>query len=168
MTDPGPSWRLGVFLLEHATAKPGSRSALGVPHDVAWYAQEMRLLLLLSAVNGFLAVALGAFGAHGLKKRFAELPDQLQRLSWWETASQYQMAHALAIAVCALLLSQFSSSLATWAGYFFAAGILLFCGSLYLMSLTGVRGLGAVTPLGGVCFLVGWGALVVLAARAGT
>ena len=125
----------------------------------------MRLLLALSAVSGFLAVALGAFGAHGLKTRLAGVVDQAQRLSWWETASHYQMAHALAIGLCAVLAERVSSNLPLTAGYAFFVGTLLFSGSLYAMTLTGVRLLGAVTPIGGVCFLIGWGTLLVLAVR---
>jgi uncharacterized membrane protein YgdD (TMEM256/DUF423 family) len=125
----------------------------------------MRTLLALSAINGFLAVALGAFGAHGLKARLSTLEDQAARLAWWETASQYQMAHALAIGLCALLVERSASSLAQTAGFSFAAGILLFSGSLYVMTITGSRALGAITPLGGLCFLVGWGALLTLALR---
>ena len=122
-----------------------------------------RLFLTLCGVNGFLAVALGAFGAHGLKARMAALPDGADRLAWWQTASSYHLAHALALAVAALLAARVDGPWPAIAGYGFQAGILLFCGSLYAMTLTGVRALGAVTPLGGVALLVAWAAVAVAA-----
>jgi len=119
----------------------------------------MRGLLLVSAVNGFLAVALGAFGAHGLKSRLASVADGAQRLDWWHTAAQYHLAHALAIGLAAVVVGRGAAPGAVPAGIAFVCGILLFCGSLYVMTLTGVRALGAVTPLGGLAFLVGWACL---------
>jgi uncharacterized membrane protein YgdD (TMEM256/DUF423 family) len=119
----------------------------------------MRWLLLISALNGFLAVAFGAFGAHGLKRRLASLADGAQRLEWWQTAAQYHLAHALAIGLAAVLLGRGAVPGVQPAGIAFLCGIVLFCGSLYTMTLTGVRALGAVTPLGGVAFLVGWACL---------
>ena len=118
-----------------------------------------RLFLALSAVNGFLAVALGAFGAHGLRGRLSVLPDGPERLDWWRTAASYHLAHALALGLVALLVARAPSTALSVAGSAFLVGIALFSGSLYLMVLTGVRGLGAVTPLGGLGFLVGWAAL---------
>lgn len=122
-----------------------------------------RILLVLSAVNGALAVALGAFGAHGLAARLAGLPDGVQRRGWWDTAAHYHLAHALAIAVAAYVVGRSSSGTASTAGFSFAIGIVLFSGSLYAMTLTGVRALGAVTPLGGLAFIVGWVALAIAA-----
>ena len=116
----------------------------------------MRWLLLLSALNGFLAVA---FGAHGLKSRLASVADGAQRLDWWHTAAQYHLAHALAIGLAAVLLGRVPVAGAQPAGIAFLCGILLFSGSLYTMTLTGVRALGAVTPIGGLAFLVGWACL---------
>lgn len=124
-----------------------------------------RLFLMLSAVTGFLAVALGAFGAHGLKSRLAELPDFAQRMGWWETAAHYHLVHAVLLAVVGLVAGRAPGALPNVAGYCLLAGVLLFSGSLYTMTLTGVRALGAVTPLGGLCFLAGWVCLG-LAARA--
>jgi uncharacterized membrane protein YgdD (TMEM256/DUF423 family) len=121
-----------------------------------------RWSLVLAALNGLLAVALGAFGAHGLKSRLAGLPDAAARLGWWETASQYQMAHALALGLCAHLIARgagLAGSIAVWS---FTGGVALFSGSLYAMTL-GARGLGPVTPAGGLLLLVGWGALLVAA-----
>ena len=122
-----------------------------------------RVLLIGSGVAGFLAVALGAFGAHGLKGRLAGTADETLRMGWWQTGAQYHLAHALAIAVAAWLVSRGGGTAATVSGWAFVAGIVLFSGSLYVMTLTGIRGLGAVTPIGGVAFLVGWAAVVVAA-----
>jgi uncharacterized membrane protein YgdD (TMEM256/DUF423 family) len=116
-----------------------------------------------ATVSG-LGVALGAFGAHGLKATVAELPDAAQRLAWWETAARYHLAHGLALGFVALL-AQRGGAKARWAGISFIVGTLLFSGSLYVMALTGQRGLGAITPLGGAGFLLGW-VLVGLAATA--
>jgi len=123
----------------------------------------MRAFLLLAAASGFVAVALGAFGAHGLKSKFAALPDAADRLGWWQTASQYQLAHALALGLVALLAERTQATALTVSGWAFIAGTLLFSGSLYVMTLTGIRGLGAVTPFGGLSFLIGWAALALAA-----
>jgi uncharacterized membrane protein YgdD (TMEM256/DUF423 family) len=117
-----------------------------------------RLAALLAALNGFIAVAAGAFGAHGLKKRLE--PDLL---AVFETGARYQMYHALALFAVAWLIAR-GATPARLAGWLFVAGIVLFSGSLYALALSGVRSLGAVTPLGGLCFLAGWGILVWAAA----
>ncbi|MBK7151703.1 MAG: DUF423 domain-containing protein [Sandaracinaceae bacterium] len=119
-----------------------------------------RALMMMAGVHGFLAVALGAFGAHGLRASLAELEDGARRLEWWSTAAQYHLVHALAIGVAALLMARAPGPAAV-AGVAFSVGAVLFSGSLYTMTLTGIRGLGAVTPLGGLAFLVGWAALTV-------
>ena len=123
----------------------------------------MSFWLAAAAVNGFLAVALGAFAAHGLKGRLDE-----QALGWVETGVQYQMFHALALLAVAWLASR--EAVQGWslllAGWGFLAGCVLFSGLLYLMALTGWRGLGAVVPLGGLAFLAGWVGLFVTAFRA--
>jgi uncharacterized membrane protein YgdD (TMEM256/DUF423 family) len=126
----------------------------------------MRVLLGLSAASGFTAVALGAFGAHALRARFAVSTDGASRLEWWHTAASYHLAHALALGIAALIFERTSSGAALLAGWAFALGIVLFSGSLYAMSLSGVRALGAVTPFGGLAFLVGWGALFWAALKA--
>jgi len=126
----------------------------------------MRLLFALCAANGFLAVLLGAFGAHGLRARFAGVPDAVKRLEWWQTASSYHLVHALAIGLAAVLAARTGSTVASAAGYAFTGGILLFSGSLYVMTLTGVRALGAVTPLGGLALLGGWACLFVASLKA--
>ena len=115
----------------------------------------------LAGVYGFLAVALGAFGAHGLRARFAALPDAASRFDWWHTATLYQAIHALAIGLAAYLVFRSPGVAARVAGIAFAVRIPLFSGSLYVMALTGLRPLGAVTPLGGLAFLVGWVAVIV-------
>lgn len=115
-----------------------------------------RFWLILTGANGFLAVALGAFGAHGLKRHLAEAADGALRLQWWQTGTQYHLAHALALGLVAALASQVVGRLPVVAGWLFLAGIVLFSGSLYAMTLTGFRPLGAVTPVGGLCLLGGW------------
>lgn len=121
-----------------------------------------RLFFGLGASSAFLAVAAGAFGAHALRARLA--PDLL---AVFETAARYQMYHALGLLAVAWAASRWPGSLAGWAGWLFVAGTLLFSGSLYALALTGVRWLGAITPLGGVAFLAGWGCLAMLAFRRG-
>jgi uncharacterized membrane protein YgdD (TMEM256/DUF423 family) len=120
----------------------------------------MNLWLLIAAINGGLAVAAGAFGAHGLQARI-----DAQALQVFETGARYHMYHALAIGLAALAMRDAAAGPATSAAGFFLAGILLFSGSLYLLALTGVKALGIVTPLGGLCFLVGWGFLAFAALR---
>jgi uncharacterized membrane protein YgdD (TMEM256/DUF423 family) len=102
----------------------------------------------VAAVLGFLGVALGAFGAHALKERFAAHADASE---WWKTAVLYHLIHA--VAALATGRADGRASASTWC---FVAGVLLFSGSLYVMALTDTRWLGAVTPLGGVAFLAGW------------
>ena len=111
-----------------------------------------RLALVLGALLSFVAVALGAFGAHALKAR---LPADM--LAVWQTAVQYHGWHALAlIAVGLLLLALPGRAGFGFAGWLFVAGIVLFSGSLYALALTGVKELAAVTPVGGLAFLAGW------------
>jgi uncharacterized membrane protein YgdD (TMEM256/DUF423 family) len=116
-----------------------------------------RPFLTLAAAFGFLAVALGAFGAHGLTSRLAALADGAQRMEWWKTAAQYHLAHALALGLTASVLGQAREG--RWACIAFAFGIVVFSGSLYAMTLTGVRWLGAITPIGGLGLLAGWALL---------
>jgi uncharacterized membrane protein YgdD (TMEM256/DUF423 family) len=124
----------------------------------------VRLLLALAAANGFLAVLLGAFGAHALRGRLSGLADGARRLEWWQTATTYHLAHALALGLAALVVQK-AGTPATAAGWSFFAGMVLFSGSLYVMTLTGVRALGAVTPLGGLAFLAGWALMLVAALK---
>jgi uncharacterized membrane protein YgdD (TMEM256/DUF423 family) len=118
-----------------------------------------RLWLTSAAVHGFLAVALGAFGAHGLKSKLAALVDGTDRLGWWQTAAQYHLAHALAFGLVAYVTGRFGGNASNVSGALLHAGIVLFSGSLYVMALTGTRALGVVTPLGGLCLLGAWLAL---------
>ncbi len=113
-----------------------------------------RTFALLGALLAFLAVGAGAFGDHALRGRLT--PDLLDV---FETAARYQMYHALALLAVAWVGDRWPGAASQAAGWLFVAGIVLFCGSLYLLSLTGVRWLGAVTPLGGLAFLAGWLAL---------
>lgn len=109
---------------------------------------------LLGAVGGilaFLSVAAGAFGAHALRSR---VPSDL--LAVFETAARYQMYHALAILIAVLAYGRWAGHQAIWAGWAFVVGIVVFSGSLYLMTLTGARWLGAITPIGGATLLAGW------------
>ena len=120
-----------------------------------------RISALLGALNMFIAVGTGAFGAHGLKERLSA-----EMLAVWQTAVTYQMAHALGLLAIAALVPRFGSGLLTSGGWLMFAGIVLFSGSLYVLALTNVRWLGAVTPIGGLGFLAGW-LLVALAAWRG-
>lgn len=117
-----------------------------------------RTFLMVGALAGALGVALGAFGAHGLRGRLS--PDML---AVFETGVRYHMYHALAIVLVAALSSRVESRWLPTAGWAFTAGIFLFSGSLYTLALTGITVLGAVTPLGGLAFLVGWGCLLLAA-----
>ena len=117
-----------------------------------------RTFLFFGAVSGFVAVAFGAFGAHALRSKLS--PEMLQV---FETGVRYQMFHALALLVTAIAVARFDGWVARAAGWCFLAGIVLFSGSLYALALTGVRTLGAITPLGGVAFLVGWALLIYIA-----
>jgi len=119
-----------------------------------------RLFVTLGAASGFVAVAAGAFGAHALRARLA--PDLL---AVFETGARYQMYHALALLAVAWLAARWPGPLPQWAGWLFVAGTVLFSGSLYALALSGVRWLGAVTPLGGAAFLAGWICLAMAARR---
>lgn len=110
-----------------------------------------RYLTLFAALSGFLAVGMGAFGAHALKDR---LPVHL--MAAYQTGVLYHLVHTLALLAVAQLVSKAAAPSLTVAGWAFAAGIVLFSGSLYALSLSGVRMLGAITPLGGVAWLVAW------------
>jgi uncharacterized membrane protein YgdD (TMEM256/DUF423 family) len=119
----------------------------------AWFAS--------GAIAAGVAVALGAFGAHGLKSRVGT-----EDLAIFETGVRYHLIHALALLAVAWAVDRWPGALANTAGWAFLAGIAVFSGSLYLLVLTGNRWLGAVTPIGGLSFLLGWLALAVAALRA--
>jgi uncharacterized membrane protein YgdD (TMEM256/DUF423 family) len=116
---------------------------------------------VVGAVLSGLGVILGAFGAHGLKTRVT--PDLLVI---FETGVRYQMYHALALLALGLAAARWSSPWFNAAGWLFVAGIVIFSGSLYVMTFTGARWLGAITPLGGLAFILGWAALALGALRA--
>lgn len=111
----------------------------------------MKLFLLFGVINGFLSVALGAFGAHGLEGKVTE-----KQLATWEKAVDYQMFHAVALFVTGLVMAKFQSGSLTGAGWLFLIGIILFSGSLYIYSTTAIKTFAMITPIGGVAFLIGW------------
>ena len=112
----------------------------------------MKTFVFLGALNAFLAVALGAFEAHGLE---GKIPDRYFEI--WKTAVQYQMFHALGLFAVGLLLGKFpQAGLISTAGWMMFVGIVLFSGSLYVLSVTQIKPLGAITPFGGVAFLIAW------------
>lgn len=116
---------------------------------------------LAGAVSAFIAVAAGAFGAHALRARL-----EPRMLEVFETAARYQMYHVLGLFAAAWFLQGGPCRPALWAARLFLAGTLIFCGSLYLLALTGMTRLGMITPLGGAAFLAGWGCLALAARRA--
>ncbi len=114
----------------------------------------------VGAIAGAIGVALGAFGAHGLKSRVdADL------LAVFETGVRYHMYHALALLAVGWAATRWPGTWVSTSGWLFLVGIVVFCGSLYVMTLTGARWLGAITPLGGLAFISGWIALAVAALK---
>lgn len=120
----------------------------------------MKTFAVAGAIVAGLAVAAGAFGAHAMASRLDE-----RMLEIWETAARYQMYHGLALFIAAWLAGQTGHSSASVAGWSFIVGTLVFSGSLYTLAVTGTRWLGAVTPIGGAAFLVGWIACIVAALK---
>ncbi len=114
----------------------------------------MRIFVILGALSGFIAVAAGAFGAHLLKDRLSAA-----LLATFETGSRYHLVHSLALLIVALAAAKVPHWTVYLSGWSFLVGILLFSGSLYVLAITGIRWLGAITPIGGLALLVGWGAL---------
>jgi uncharacterized membrane protein YgdD (TMEM256/DUF423 family) len=117
-----------------------------------------RTFLLIGALAGFIGVGFGAFGAHALRTRLSA-----EMLAVFETGVRYQMYHAFAVLIVALATARLDGWLIRGAGWAFTAGIVLFSGSLYALAMTGVTTLGAITPIGGLAFLIGWGMLIVAA-----
>lgn len=117
-----------------------------------------REAIFLAGIFGFLSVALGAFGAHGLKDHLSS-----QMMAIYHTGVEYQMTHTLALFTVGLLqrMDQRANRLLIWSGRLFAIGIVFFSGSLYILAVSGVKLLGAITPLGGVAFLAGWSLLAI-------
>ena len=118
------------------------------------------MFFALGAASALIAVGAGAFGAHALRARLA--PDLL---AVFETAARYQMYHAFGLLVAAWAVTRWPGPWPARAGWLFAAGTLLFSGSLYALALSGVRWLGAITPLGGLAFLAGWVCLLLAVRR---
>ena len=122
-----------------------------------------KLFVILGAALMMLGVGVGAFGAHGLSSYFERFPNLA---ATYDTAVRYHIYHSLALFAAAWLVDKWPTGLTTWAGYLFLAGILIFSGSLYLLVFTRQSWLGAITPIGGVAFIAGWGCLLLAAWRA--
>lgn len=121
----------------------------------------MKIFIILGAINAFLAVALGAFGAHGLEGKL-----EPKYLETWKTGVTYQMFHATGLLIIGLMLGKLpANSLLSWSGWLMFIGIILFSGSLYVLSVTKISILGAVTPFGGLAFLAAWVLLIVAAVK---
>jgi uncharacterized membrane protein YgdD (TMEM256/DUF423 family) len=120
-----------------------------------------KTFLWIGALAAFIGVALGAFGAHGLRGRLSP-----ESLTVFETGVRYQMYHAFGIFIVAIALTRVGGAMVRTAGWLVTLGIVVFSGSLYALALTGVRTFGAITPMGGLAFLAGW-ALLAWAALAG-
>jgi uncharacterized membrane protein YgdD (TMEM256/DUF423 family) len=121
----------------------------------------VKLFIILGAINAFLSVALGAFGAHGLEGKL-----EPKYLETWKTGVTYQMFHATGILIVGVLLGKLpANALLSWSGWLMAIGIILFSGSLYVLSITKISILGAITPLGGVAFLAAWILMIVAAVK---
>jgi len=119
-----------------------------------------RLFLLIGSVLGFLGVGLVAFGAHGLKARISA-----DLMAVYQTGVLYHLVHALAVCIVGVIVQKWTHGPIAASGWLFTAGVVVFSGSLYVMALTGIRWLGAITPIGGLCFLAGWACLAVSAWR---
>lgn len=127
--------------------------------------ENMPFFIIAGAVNAALAVILGAFGAHALKEKLSA-----HYLAIWETAVQYQMFHAIGLIIVGILMNSTllgTSTQLSWAGYLILTGIIIFSGSLYVLSLSGIGILGAITPIGGVAFIAGWIMLIIAALKFG-
>lgn len=111
-----------------------------------------KIFLLLGAFSGLISVALGAFGAHALRG----ILEANQRIDTFELASRYQFYHSLALLAVGLVALQVQSKWLAYSGYGFLVGMLIFSGSLYILALTNLRWLGAITPIGGVALIAGW------------
>ncbi len=119
--------------------------------------------ILIGSLLGAAGVALGAFGAHTLPNIIGELSaDEItKRREWFDTAARYHLIHAVAIVLAGIIADRHPEQASSLPGWAFTVGIMIFSGLLYAMALTGVRVLGAIVPIGGVAFIVGWLALAV-------
>lgn len=121
----------------------------------------MKIFIVLGALNAFVAVALGAFGAHGLEGKLSE-----KMMNIYNTAVQYQMFHALGLILIGLSFERLSATgLIHWSGWLMFFGIIIFSGSLYVLSITNLTFLGAITPIGGLAFLSAWLLLIIAATK---
>lgn len=116
-----------------------------------------QLFLIIASISGFLSVALGAFGAHGLKNQLSS-----EMMTVYQTGVQYHQIHTLALLILAIGLGSSTSPLVTYAGWLFIIGIIVFSGSLYTLAITEIKILGAITPIGGLAFMAGWACLAKL------
>lgn len=123
----------------------------------------MRTILTVAAISGLIAVSLGAFGAHVLKGIIS--PEMLEV---YKTGVQYQFYHTFALLAVGILMNFNQSKTLTWSAYLFTTGIILFSGSLYLMAFTGVKGLGIITPFGGITWIAAWILLIVHSSKVTT
>jgi uncharacterized membrane protein YgdD (TMEM256/DUF423 family) len=121
----------------------------------------MKTFIIIGAINAFLSVALGAFGAHALEGKISQ-----KYIDTWNTGVLYQMFHSIGILIVGVLAGNIAaSSLLNWSGWLMLIGIILFSGSLYILSISGIKVLGAITPLGGVAFLIAWVLLIITAVK---
>lgn len=120
----------------------------------------IKIILSFAAFSAMLSVILGAFAAHGLKNKLSET-----LLSTFQTGVQYQMYHSLALILLVVLYRQMPQSLLLYSAGFMLAGIILFSGSLYMLAITQIKWFGPITPLGGVCFIIGWALLIAAALK---
>jgi uncharacterized membrane protein YgdD (TMEM256/DUF423 family) len=131
--------------------------------DVPGMPSTAKLFLAIGSINAALGVLCGAFGAHALKTRLSA-----DLLAAWQTGVHYQLVHALGLLVVGLAAHHLASSASLkWSGWLMFTGIVLFSGSLYLLSITGMRWAGLITPLGGVSFIAAWILLAVAAVKSG-
>lgn len=121
-----------------------------------------KTFLLIASLSGTIAVSLGAFGAHALKDRLSSNGY----LETYQTAVSYQFYHTLALLAIAIIMKWVESSWLNYAGYAMSMGILVFSGSLYILCFTGIKWLGAITPIGGLAFIIGWFCLFMTALKA--
>ncbi|RXJ02760.1 DUF423 domain-containing protein [Anaerobacillus alkaliphilus] len=122
----------------------------------------LKLFLMIGSINMLIAVGLGAFGAHGLQGKLTE-----RMLEIYQTGVHYHMIHAIAILIIAVVADRLGNpAMLTWAGWAMFIGIIFFSGSLYILSISGIKILGAITPIGGLFFMIGWVLLALAAFRA--
>lgn len=121
----------------------------------------MKIFIIIGAINAMMSVGLGAFGAHALEGKI-----EPRYLDVWQTAVSYQMFHSLGIIAIGIISGNVpASALLTWSGWIMTVGIIIFSGSLYILSTSGIKILGAITPIGGVAFIVSWLLLIIFAVK---